>query len=294
MPISSMTGFGRGEAALDGREAIVEIKSVNHRFLDVSVKTHKSLAFVEDALRLLVQDAFSRGHFDVTVNYNNTRSDASEVVVDDAMLDKYLAAFASISKKHRLKNDIKTSDILRLGDVFSVTKAQDDREAVSRLVAEAARSAAEQIALMRKKEGEKLRDDLLGKLSELEKKLEKVKERAPKVVEEYRNKLSERIAELCAPGAAADPQRLAQEVAIFADKAAIDEEIVRLSAHIGHMRDTFELDEPVGRKLDFLTQEMNREVNTIGSKANDLELVNLVVSMKNDLEKIREQVQNIE
>ena len=289
----SMTGYGRGTAAADGREMTVELKSVNHRFLDVSMRLPRHLLFLEDGLRALLAASLSRGHVDVFLNYRNTRSDARTVKVDAPLMEAYLAAAHTANKSLGLRDDLGLTAALRLPDVTEVCEADEDRDAVAALCAEAARTAVAELRNMRLLEGERLKADLTARVDTVLATAEEIALRAPLVIEEYRQKLSERIEQLLGT-TEVDRTRLATEVALFADRASIDEEIVRLRSHVAQIRLLFADAEPVGRKLDFVVQEMNREFNTIGSKANDGTLTGRVLSGKAEIEKIREQIQNIE
>jgi len=290
---ASMTGFGRATASADGRELTIELKSVNHRYLDISFRMPRSVSFLEEALRARLGELLSRGHVDVFVDYKNNRSDAGAVAIDEALLGAYLAAARQAGEKYALLDDITLSAAMRLPDVFDVKKAEEDRDAVTALALAALEGAASQLRLARAQEGARLAKDLLGRLDTLEGIAAVVALRAPKVVEDYRARLDERISAVLA-GVEVDRQRLATEVALFADKASIDEELVRLKSHIAQMRGLLRGDEAVGRRLDFVVQELNREFNTIGSKANDAEISEKVIFGKAEIEKIREQVQNIE
>ena len=290
--ISSMTGFGRATVTEDGREITIELKSVNHRYLDLSFRMPRHIGFIEDVLRQLLAEQLSRGHVDIYVNYRNTRTDARTVVIDEALMGAYLSAARSAAAQYELRDDITLSTAMRFPDVTDVIEAEEDREAVAALAREAALRAVTAMKRMRAGEGERLCNDLLNRVTTVESIAAKIETRAPLVVEEYRAKLSQRLSALLSGDI--DEARFATEVAIFADRAAIDEELVRLSSHIAQLRATAELDEPVGRKLDFLVQELNREVNTIGSKASDAQIAGCVVAAKGEIEKLREQVQNIE
>ena len=293
MGINSMTGFGRASVNNDGRELSIEIKSVNHRFLDISVRTPRALSYLEDSIRVCLQELFTRGHFDVSVFYQNNRDDSKQVQADEALVSGYIGALKSIRDKYRLKNDIALSDVMRMNEVFKVVQSDEDQEIVCAMCKEAVSEASNMLRTMRKAEGAKLQSDLLSKLDRMDNMLLQIETRAPEAAAEGREKLYARIKELL-DGSEVDQQRLAQEAAYLADRAAIDEEIVRLHSHIQHTREMVEADGPAGRKLDFIIQEMNRETNTIGSKSGDLELTNLIIDMKSEIEKLREQVQNIE
>ena len=290
--ISSMTGFGRATVASDGREITIELKSVNHRYLDLAFRMPRHIGFIEDVLRQLLTGQLSRGHVDIFVNYRNTRTDARAVVIDEALMGAYLSAARKAAAQYELRDDITLSAAMRFPDVTDVIEAEEDRDAVAALAREAALRAVTAMKRMRAGEGERLCNDLLNRVTTVESIAGKIDVRAPFVVEEYRTKLSERIESMLG-GVEVDRTRLATEVALFADKASINEELVRLASHITEMRKVLGADEAAGRRLDFIVQEMNREFNTIGSKANDAEITSLVIAGKGEIEKIREQVQNI-
>lgn len=291
--VNSMTGFGRACVEKDGREITVELKSVNHRYLDLGFRMPRAIGFVEDTIRGVLGGELSRGHVDVFVFYKNNRDDARRVNVDTHLLGEYLKAARAAAEEFSLRDDVGLSAALRLPDVTEIVEADEDRDAVCAITAEACRLACAELKAMRAREGVKLYDDLCGKSRTVEDIKDRIARRAPEVVEEYRVKLTERIEKMLG-SVEVDRARLATEVALFADKAGIDEEIVRLTSHVTQFRAMLDSAEPSGRKLDFIVQEMNREFNTIGSKANDGDIVNLVIAGKGEVEKIREQVQNIE
>lgn len=288
----SMTGYGRCQVERDGRMMTVEVKTVNHRFLDVSFRLARHLMFLDDAVRKGVAARLARGHVDVFVNYENHRADAREVRVDVDLAKAYQQAFASLSQALSCGDGAALSDYVRLPDVLTVQEKEEDQQVVRELFDEALSGALDALIAMRAQEGESMKRDILDKITKIEQIRDEVAVRAPMVVEEYRIKLKERIAALT--DGEIDEARLLTEIAIFADRAAIDEELVRLVSHTAQIRKTLELAEPVGRKLDFLVQELNREVNTIGSKAMDAQIAQCVVQAKGEIEKLREQVQNIE
>ena len=299
----SMTGYGRRQASRDGREMTVEVKTVNHRFLDISCRLPRALSFAEDAVRKQIGAALKRGHADVNVTYLNLRQDARQVRVDEGLARQYRDAMllmrgtlfevgVNSSDEMRHLSDHDVSFIASQPDVLQVTVAEEDQEAVLSLLAETLALALEDVAAMREKEGAALRDDLSFHLGEVQRLREEINLLAPRVPVIYRDKLQARLRELGVKEL--DEQRLAQEVAIMADRCAIDEELSRLLSHIGQMRQAIEAEGETGRRLDFLTQELNREVNTIGSKASDAEITKLVVAAKSEIEKLREQVQNVE
>ncbi|GHU82318.1 hypothetical protein FACS1894196_0460 [Clostridia bacterium] len=288
----SMTGYGRCRREMDGREVTVEIKSVNHRFLDINPRLPRGLLFAEDALRKALSERLSRGHADMVVSYRNGRADAREVLVDAALARAYSAALDTLAAATGVPDDRSLLRLAAMPDVLTVSEREEDQQAVTALCLLALDGAADALIAMRAREGEALRADLLARLGALADAAQQIAARAPEVPLAYAARLTARVTELLA--APPDPQRLAQEIALLADRAAIDEELTRLGSHIAQMREALDAGEPVGRKIDFLVQEMNREVNTIGSKASDLEIGALVVLAKAEIEKIREQVQNIE
>lgn len=291
--MNSMTGYGKGTAARDGRELTVELKSVNHRFLDVSMRLPRLLSCIEDPLRAAIGARLSRGHVDVFVNYRNTRSDAKTVRVDAALLSAYVKAANEANETLGLSNDLTLSNVLRLPDVTEIVPADEDTDALVSLAVEAANLALDGMIVMRKAEGERLKAALNGGVDQMDTYREQILARAPFVAEDYRKKLNERI-ESVLNDAEIDRARLATEIALFADRCCIDEELVRLKSHIAQFRQYLVSEQPVGRNMDFIVQEMNRECNTIGSKANDAELTKAVLGCKAEIEKLREQIQNVE
>lgn len=288
----SMTGYGRCTLAQDGREVTIELKSVNHRFLDLAFRMPRSFAFLENDMRAHISDKLARGHVDIFVTYKNSRDDARKVTLDSALLGEYLTTLRQGGIDHMLDDNLRLRDVLSMQDVLTVEEADEDQQALSALTLSALDTALDSLCAMRRREGEAMRGDVETRLDTLERTAHAIDERAPQWLEEYRQRLRARIEEICQMQL--DEARLTQEVALAADKAAVDEETVRLRSHIAQMRDLLKQSEPAGRKLDFLVQEMNREVNTTGSKSSDLILTGMVVDAKAELEKIREQIQNIE
>ena len=289
--MQSMTGYGRCRVCEDGRELTLELKAVNHRFLDISFRLPKNLAFLEDALRTRInQSNLYRGHLDVFVTYQNTRTDAREVRIDAALLEAFNAALKAAGNTLDGFQPATAAEVLNLSGALSVAQAEEDTEAVTALALQAFDGAVESLTAMRVREGAHLAEDLLSNLKELATLREKIALRAPSVPEEYRARLSARLEEWKVDGV--EPQRIAQEVAIMADRCAIDEELSRLEGHIAQFTHIIQTGVEVGRKLDFLLQEMNREVNTTGSKASDAQITQAVVDAKCIVEKLREQVQN--
>ncbi len=291
MALESMTGYGRGRASRDGRDLLVELKSVNHRYLDISFRLPKQLQFLEDTLRAQLNEGrVKRGHVDVTVTYQNTRPDAATIGIDHALLARCAQETQAAAKELGLEPPT-LSDLVHMCGALTVTQADEDADAVAALAQEACTAACEALCAMRSQEGFALQTDLSTNLDAVAALVAQVEQRAPEVPTQYRERLSARLAEWQAQGV--DPQRITQEVALLADKCAIDEELSRLRSHITQFRHCVQDDGEVGRRMDFLLQEMNREANTIGSKAADASIAQCVVEIKCLLEKLREQAQNI-
>ena len=287
----SMTGYGRAMRELDGRQLTIELKSVNHRFLDLSFRMPRNLMFLEDDARKLIGARLSRGHVDVFMTYRNARSDARSVQVDRALFDAYVGALSGLVDSG-VQDDRSLMSIARLPDVLVVTEAEEDQDALRELLKETLDAALDQLIEMRRREGAEMKKDLAFRTDRIEEMTNAVEARYPATVEEYTCRLRASIEELI--GRNVDETRLLTEVAVMADRSAIAEETVRLHAHIAQLRECLEKAEPVGRRIDFLVQELNREVNTISSKSQDVPITQLVVSMKAEIEKLREQLQNIE
>lgn len=289
----SMTGYGKGVSKRDGKTITIEIKTVNHRFLDCNIKLPRNFLFVEDRVKKAVSSAISRGHVDLYLTYEQSSTDEGAYTVDLELANNYLTAVRQLENSTGLANDVTLSTLLRVGDIVTRQQAVEDEDLLAQMTLEAASEALVNLKVMREKEGQSQKADIASKLGTIEACLDRIKEFAPKVVEDYRALLNARIAEVVEPSLV-DKQRLATEVALYADHCAIDEEITRLSTHISNMRSLLEATEPVGRKMDFLVQEFNRETNTIGSKANDMRITKEVLAIKNEIEKMREQAANIE
>lgn len=288
----SMTGYGRATVTADGRTLTIEMKSVNHRFLDLNFRMPRSFAFLEEAARKQIGACLSRGHVDVFVTYLNLREDSKCVLVDSGLVGAYMKALDEVKEQTGLEDDRRLSLIARLPDALRITEAQEDEEALRELMKETLAKALENLNQMRKREGENMKADMLEKLSEIECKADAIEKRYPETVAEYHQRLKARVEELLV--SQIDENRLAQEVAIMADRAAVAEETVRLRSHISQAREKCSLSEPVGRALDFIVQEMNREVNTISSKSQDIPITQAVIACKSAIEKLREQLQNVE
>lgn len=289
----SMTGYGKGVSKRDGKTITIEIKTVNHRFLDCNIKLPRNFLFVEDRVKKAVSSAISRGHVDLYLTYEQSSTDEGAYTVDLELANNYLTAVRQLENGTGLANDVTLSTLLRVGDIVTRQQSVEDEDLLAEMTLEAASEALVNLKVMREKEGQSQKADIASKLGTIEACLDRIKEFAPKVVEDYRALLNARIAEVV-ESSLVDKQRLATEVALYADHCAIDEEITRLSTHISNMRSLLEATEPVGRKMDFLVQEFNRETNTIGSKANDMRITKEVLAIKNEIEKMREQAANIE
>lgn len=289
----SMTGYGKGVSKRDGKTITIEIKTVNHRFLDCNIKLPRNFLFVEDRVKKAVSSAISRGHVDLYLTYEQSSTDEGAYTVDMELANNYLTAVRQLENGTGLANDVTLSTLLRVGDIVTRQQSVEDEDLLAEMTLEAASEALVNLKVMREKEGQSQKADIASKLGTIEACLDRIKEFAPKVVEDYRALLNARIAEVVEPSLV-DKQRLATEVALYADHCAIDEEITRLSTHISNMRSLLQATEPVGRKMDFLVQEFNRETNTIGSKANDMRITKEVLAIKNEIEKMREQAANIE
>lgn len=291
--IKSMTGYGRARRTLEKRDITVEVRSVNNRYLDCGVKLPRAFVFVEDAVRKHVQQAVSRGKVDVLFTIDSTGADTAKVTVDFRLAQSYAEALRSLAGLCGTEAKLTPETLARFPDVLSVTKAEEDLDALGADVCRVLDEALAAYNAMRSAEGEKLAADIFGRLDAIDTLTRKVEERSPETVAEYRRKLTSRMEEVL-QSASIDPQRILTEAAIFSDKVAVDEETVRLRSHTAQLREMLRSDEPMGRKMDFLIQEVNREANTIGSKCCDVSIAQVAVDLKAEVEKIREQVQNVE
>ena len=291
--IKSMTGYGRGEAELNGRSIVIELRSVNNRYLDCSVRLPRAYGFAEEGIKARVKGATSRGKVDVFVSVDSTQADAVAVSLNKPLADSYMKVFAEMSEAYGIKNDVTVSSLARFSDVLVVEKVPQDQDQLAADLYAVLDLALADYDRMRSVEGGKLKEDLLSKLARLEEFTTIVEERSPQTVKEYQAKLLSRLQDVLS-NTQIDESRILTEAAIFADKVAVDEETVRLRSHIAQFRAMLEEGGIVGRKIDFLIQEMNRETNTIGSKCTDLSISHIVVDMKSEIEKLREQVQNVE
>lgn len=291
--IKSMTGYGRAEGTVDGRDIVVEIKSVNHRYFEFSSRTSRGYNFLDEKLKSYLQGKIARGKVDVFVTIQTVEDVASEVHINHSLAAGYVNALRELQERYHLADDISVSAVARYTDIFSVHKAPEDEDATWAAVRQVLDKALEHFFAMREAEGARMKADMEGRAAAILSLVEKIEERSPETVKEYQEKLQQRLEEMLQE-AKVEEQRLVTEAAIFADKVAVAEETVRLRSHFEQMQEMLSSDQAVGRKLDFLVQEMNREANTIGSKAQDADIAHMVVDMKAEIEKIREQVQNVE
>lgn len=288
-----MTGYGRGENTQEGRRFTVEIKSVNHRYNDITIKLPRSMNYMEDAIKKKLTTQIARGKTDVYIFFETTSSQDVKIDLNEALTDAYVNQLQQIRTRYNLKDDISLSLIAKFPDILTVEKADIDNDVLFNILMPAVDMALNEFLALRQKEGKALKEDILGKLDKIKSFVEDIKVRSPKVVTEYREKLKNRLNELM-DMKDIDEARIITEVTLFADRASVDEEVTRLMSHINQVRSILDEEEAIGRKLDFLIQEMNREANTIGSKSNDIEITQITVNLKSEIEKIREQVQNIE
>ena len=290
--IKSMTGFGRYEYQTGSKKVTVELKGVNHRYLDVNIRMPKKFNFFETAIRTLLKQYALRGKVDIFITYEDNSESQAALKYNETLAAEYMRYFKQMEESFGIDNDIRVSTLAHCPEVLTMEEKPDDEDALWSGLQMALKGAFAQFVETRTTEGENLKKDILNKLSGMETLVGHVEERSPQIVEEYRKKLEDKIHELL--DVPVDENRMAAEVILYADKICTDEETVRLKSHISHMRDTLEETEGIGRKLDFIAQEMNREANTILSKANDLEVSNYAIGLKTEIEKIREQIQNIE
>ena len=289
----SMTGFGRGKAKDDNREIIIELKTVNHRYLDISLRMPRLMNALEEELRKRIREALSRGRVEVSVSYKNTAENQITVALNEPIADAYHNALKELADKFGIDNKPDLSLLTGINEIFSISEPEEDEEALGKLLFSALDDAFKVVLDMREKEGEFLTKDILGRCSIINQLVDSIEESSPTVVEEYRRKLEQRLKELL-NGTELEESRFQSEVAYFADRSNITEEIIRLRSHLAQLKQSIKKSGSIGRKLDFIVQEMNREANTIGSKSSDITITNHVVEIKSEIEKIREQVQNIE
>ena len=291
--IRSMTGYGSAKGDCAGLALRIELKSVNNRYLDCSVRLPRNLLFAEETIKAKVQEHISRGKVDVFVTAESAASDDMAVKVNEALAESYAEAIGTLADKLKLDGALTALALCRLPDVMTLEKKDVDAEAALAAIADLSERALTEYDAMREREGAKLRDDVAGRLSTVETLVSAVEQRSPETVAEYRERLYKKMCEVLEKSAV-DEQRILLEAGIFADKVAVDEETVRLRSHVAQMRGMLETGSPIGRKMDFLLQEFNREANTIGSKCSDSAITKTVIELKSEIEKIREQIQNIE
>ena len=291
--IKSMTGYGRAQQLVDGMNITVEIKSVNHRYFEFSSKLPRSYGFLDEKLKSFFMGKLTRGKMECYIQIETVEEPDTIISVNHPLVQGYLEAYKELAETYGLENNIKVSDISRVSDIFSIRKQAADEDKIWAAVSTVAQEALNGFVAMREREGERLKADVLSRLATILENVEYIEERSPETVKEYNEKLLGRLRELLAE-THIDEQRILTEAAIFADKIAVAEETVRLRSHISQLTSFLDSSEAVGKKMDFLVQELNREANTIGSKAQDVEIARRVVSIKAEIEKIREQIQNIE
>lgn len=291
--ITSMTGFGRGEYSDENKKLVIEMKSVNHRYLDVNIKLPKKLGFYEAYIRNLLKKYISRGKVDIFVTYEDMSEDSNKIIYNSAIASEYFKYAELISSELSVNNDMTASKIMRFPDVITVEEQDADEKEMEQLINQVFDEAAKSFVVTRQTEGENLKNDILEKLEKMDEYVSFIEERSPQIISEYKDKLREKVKDLL-DESNTDETRIMMEVTVFADKVCVDEEIVRLKSHIDGMRNALTSGGEVGRKLDFLAQEMNRDANTTLSKSSDLEITNIGIELKTMIEKIREQVQNIE
>ncbi len=292
--IKSMTSFGRAQSE-EGKDSCfsIEMKSVNHRYLDINIRMPRMMLALEEKIRNIISKKLNRGKVDVFINYKNYRNDIGKATLNMELAKNYYECLKQIQKQLNVIDDISATKIARFPDVINIEEQEEDLDNIFNEISPLIESALNLMEEMRSKEGEKLKEDILSKLQIIEIYVEEIEKVADSIPKNYKKKLEERLSELLS-GVDIDESRIALEVAILSDKAAVDEEITRLKSHLSQMRSTLDLNETIGRKLDFIIQEMNREANTIASKSTDIDMTNKVIEVKNAIEKIREQVQNIE
>lgn len=291
--IKSMTGYGRAQQVIDGRDILVEIRSVNHRYFEFSSRIPRAYGYLDEKLKSFLQGKVCRGKVEAAVTINNIEGKDALIQVNKSIARGYIDALREANEGLQLRDDLTLSNLLRFPDTFNIQKTVDDEEEIWNAVSSVAAEALEKFIAMREAEGARLKNDVLTRSGFILENVSRVETLSPETVENYRNRLYQKLKEVL-ESTEVDMQRIVTEAAIFADKVAVDEETVRLRSHISQLEGLLESDEAIGRKLDFIVQEMNREVNTIGSKCQDVNITKIVVEMKSEIEKIREQIQNIE
>lgn len=291
--VLSMTGFGRGKAEDDSREINVELKTINHRYLDINLRMPRSMSALEDDTRKRIQQSVSRGRVEVYIGYKSKAQDQITVTVNEPVANAYIDAFRTLAEKFGIEEKPDLSILSGISDIFTITEQEEDEDALRELLFSALDEAMQVLMQMREKEGRFLAEDIQERSVAISGMVDAIEKQSPSVVEDYRKKLEQRLKDLL-KSTDLDEARFNTEVAYFADRSNITEEIIRLRSHIGQLQQTLKAGGPIGRKLDFIVQEMNREANTIGSKSSDITITNQVVEIKSEIEKIREQIQNLE
>ena len=291
--IKSMTGYGKSTLEINSRKSQVEIKSLNHRYLDISIRMPKQLSYLEEIIKSQISNKISRGKIDVFISWENNSIEGRTIKINTALAKAYIEELRKLAEEENLSDNIEVNDIARYPDVLIVQENQED-ETIKNEIIEVVNKAVNNLVEMKQTEGIKIAEDLQKRLDYIQEEVNKVKEFSTGLINEYIVKLEERIKELLPNNQEIDKNRLMQEIVIYADKCSIEEEVTRLNSHIGQFKEFLKSDEAVGKKLDFIIQEMNRETNTIGSKSNNLNITNGVIDMKTEIENLREQVQNIE
>ncbi|MBP3255889.1 MAG: YicC family protein [Clostridia bacterium] len=291
--MKSMTGFGRAKLEKNDRIYNIEIKSVNHKYCDISIKLPRSLSYMEEKLKKEISANISRGKIDVFVTFENYSEAGKEIIINKELVKEYMEKFTDIAKETGLSLDLPVTEITKLPDVLTIKETDDDEEIIENELMECLKNAIDNFVSMREIEGNKIKVDLTERINRIEKEKEKISEYSTRLIDEYVVKLKERVSKLLNTDII-DESRLAMEVVLYADKCSVEEELTRLDSHIYQFRNLIEEETPIGKKIDFLIQEMNRETNTMGSKSGSIEITNVVVNIKTELEDIREQIQNIE
>lgn len=291
--MKSMTGFGRAKLEIDNRIYKIEIKSVNHKYSDITIKLPRNLNYIEDKIKKQIANSISRGKIDVFVTFEDYSDKGKEIIINNEIVKKYMQEFEKISKENNIKLEVPITEITKLPDVLTLKSIEDDEDIIEKEVLQCLEEAVENFIQMRQTEGTQIKKDLEQRIDGINKLVEKISEYSTGLVEQYVVKLEERIKEILKTDIV-DQTRLATEVVIYSDKCSIEEELTRLRSHITQFKEMINDTKPIGKKIDFLIQEMNRETNTIGSKSGSLEITNTVIEMKTQIEDIREQIQNIE
>ena len=290
--IKSMTGYGKSSISINSREYQVEIKTVNHKYIDTNIKMPRIISYLEEEIRKTISSKIKRGKIDVSINFENYSKDGNDVKINTELAKIYIQNLRKLAEEENLSEDIQVTDITKMPDVLIIKNVLDEN-IIKEEIKQVLNDAIEQLLVMREKEGIKISEDILNKLGQIENKVEEIFSLSTGLIEEYVVKLEARVKEILKTEEI-DKSRLMQEIVIYADKCSVEEEITRMRSHISQLRELIKTDEPTGKKMDFIIQEMNRETNTIGSKANKLEITDRVVAIKTILEDIREQIQNVE